>query len=133
MIIQTTKTQSWWPIIIKKEEEELIPIIDKYVFGFDSDELENIIGDQSEKISKKLNLKEEKQIYWPSTSIAKIAQEMPIERSPPKPFYISTGIYGASDDFNSKYTSWVQKNWPTYIWFVCLNILVGQQSIMESF
>ena len=31
---------------------------------------ENIIGDQSEKISKKFNLKEEKQIYWPSTSIA---------------------------------------------------------------
>ena len=66
---------------------------------------ENIIGDQSEKISKKLNLKEEKQIYWPSTSIAKIAQEMPIERSPPKPFYPSAGIYGAPDDFNSRYTS----------------------------
>ena len=31
---------------IKKEEEKLIPIIDKYVFGYDSDELENIIGDQ---------------------------------------------------------------------------------------
>ena len=61
--------------------------------------------DFAKKISEKLNLKEEKQIYWPATSIAKIAQGMPIERSPPKPFYLSTGIYGASDDFNSKYTS----------------------------
>lgn len=66
---------------------------------------ENIIGDQSEKISKKLNLKEEKQIYSPSTSIAKIAQEMPIEKSPPKPFYPSATIYGAPNELNSKYTS----------------------------
>ena len=66
---------------------------------------ENIIGDHSEKISKKLNLKEEKQIYWPATSIAKIAQGMPIERSPPKPFYPSTDIYGAPGDFILKYTS----------------------------
>jgi len=65
----------------------------------------NIIGDQSEKISQKLNLIEEKPIYLPTTSIAKIAQKMPIEKSPPKPFYPDTGIYGAPDDFNSKYKS----------------------------
>lgn len=64
-----------------------------------------IIGDQSEKISQKLNLIEEKQIYLPATSIAKMAHKMPSKRSPPKPFYPDTGIYGTPDVFNSKYKS----------------------------
>lgn len=43
---------------IKKEEEKLIPIIDKYVFGYDSDELENIIGDQLKSKKQDLSIAE---------------------------------------------------------------------------
>ena len=43
---------------IRKEEEKLIPIIDKYVFGYDSDELENIIGDQLKSKKQDLSIAE---------------------------------------------------------------------------
>ena len=43
---------------IKKEEEKLIPIIDKYVYGYDSDELENIIGDLLKSKNKNLSIAE---------------------------------------------------------------------------
>ena len=43
---------------IRKEEEKLIPIIDKYVFGYDTDELENIIGDQLKTKKQDLSIAE---------------------------------------------------------------------------
>ena len=43
---------------IRKEEEKLIPIIDKYVFGYDTDELENIIGDQLKSKKQDLSIAE---------------------------------------------------------------------------
>ena len=43
---------------IRKEEKKLIPIIDKYVFGYDSDELEKIIGDLLKSKNKDLSIAE---------------------------------------------------------------------------
>lgn len=43
---------------IRKEEKKLIPIIDKYVFGYDSDELEKIIGDLLISKNKDLSIAE---------------------------------------------------------------------------
>lgn len=43
---------------IKKEEEKVIPLIDKYVFGYDSDELEKIIGDLLKSKNKDLSIAE---------------------------------------------------------------------------
>ena len=43
---------------IRKEEKKLIPIIDKYVFGYDSDELEKIIGDLLRSKNKDLSIAE---------------------------------------------------------------------------
>ena len=43
---------------IKKEEMSLIPLIKKYVFGFDSDELENVVGKQLIKENKDISVAE---------------------------------------------------------------------------
>ena len=43
---------------IKKEEKKVIPLIDKYVFGYDSDELEKIIGDLLKSKNKDLSIAE---------------------------------------------------------------------------
>lgn len=43
---------------IKKEEMSLIPLIKKYVFGYDSDELENVIGKQLIKENKDISVAE---------------------------------------------------------------------------
>ena len=44
--------------IIRKEEKKLIPIIDKYVYGYDSDELEKIIGNLLKSKNKNLSIAE---------------------------------------------------------------------------
>ena len=43
---------------IKKEEMSLIPLIKKYVFGYDSDELENVVGKQLIKENKDISVAE---------------------------------------------------------------------------
>jgi tRNA threonylcarbamoyladenosine biosynthesis protein TsaB len=48
---------------------------------------EYIMGDQAELLSRKLNIKLLQPLYSSASSIAKIAQNFPMEKTPPKPIY----------------------------------------------
>jgi tRNA threonylcarbamoyladenosine biosynthesis protein TsaB len=55
---------------------------------------EYIIGDQAELLSKKLNIKLLQPRYLSASSIAKIAQQLPMDKSPPKPIYPNYDTFG---------------------------------------
>ena len=55
---------------------------------------EYIIGDQAELLTKKLNIKLLQPIYSSASSIAKIAQKLPMDKTPPKPIYPHYDTFG---------------------------------------